>query len=842
MSEQALAAHVVAPFASLSDLRAEHAKLMRAARKKDAEGDIVARVRGFVDRAQATGCVLDAQNDRDSAQGVLDYWTAWLFSSPDAAALSATPAILAAFDPTNSRQLAPADDPYLGLRAFAESDAGKFLGREDAIATMLEKLRQHSVVFVVGPLGCGKTSLVLAGVVPRLKSRLLIETEKEPICAGVIPGTDPIGALVKAIQQIATVSLPGNWVEENRKRLERSPASLAQMVRSAAPGSSVIVVVDQFEELFTLCADATIREKFTEAIVSLVPDLESSNRAILIIRDDYAAAAQHLDALKSFATESACFSPPAPTGAELVRIIKSAADNVGLKFDEGIVEDLANEVSGDVASLPTLQFTLSKLWDRRRGNRITSEAYAEVGRPREALRRAAEEVYGALDGEEQSLVESVFLELIQPGLGEEVQRRRLRRDSLRQLNPDNPEQAIRIVDRFVDAGLIRKTPGIDPDDDRFEVAHEALVHDWPRLNAWLRAKRQDSEKKLQLITTAKLWQKSGNPGYLLQGDAIKEAAAFRDAAPQLRDLIAASERAAQQRWRWNTYGGLALTFIFGVLAAYAVMLYFTKTQVTRDLTNVSKNFDSSDVSIQKLSVDLEKANETIARQQQQIMDLQKRLQPRTNVSPPPTEPPPTNDGQTGYVWIGPEAQSNLAEPVSGAPVPPSSVKANERYKIIKTVVLRKEKPDENTYQQGPSLGVVPEGTALTATGPAIPFIRPSGTTQYWLPVKVGLSDKPNVYVQFSGISEEKAHQIGEDLQKRGYQILRVQASPDAKGMNEVEYYYSQDKAAAEKVASDVTQLLHQRGYKLSPTRIVDSTGKPGHPGALELWLDLPTSR
>jgi hypothetical protein len=838
MSETALATRTVLPFRSLSELRGEHAKLMRGARGQGPDGDLHEQVGNFLERAQATGAVLDEPNDRDSAQGVLDYWTAWLFSAPDAAALSATPAVLAAFDPKNATPLATTDEPYMGLRAFSENDSDRFLGREDAIGTMLEKLRRHSVVFVVGPLGSGKTSLVLAGVVPRLKSRIVMETQKEPICPIVLPGNDPFGALLKAIQQAATTPLPGTWIDDNRKRLERSPETFAELVRTAVPESPVIIILDQFEELFTLSPGPTVREKFTQAIVSLAPDPQGSNRAILIIRDDFAAATFNLDALKSLADDSACFSPPAPTGTDLIRIIKSGADKVGLKFDEGIVEDLANQVSGDVASLPTLQFTLSKLWAKRRGNRITTEAYSEVGRPREALRRAAEAVYATLDPDTQDLAQKIFLELVQPGIGEEVQRRRARRDVLRELAPEAPERVALVLDRFVEAGLIRKTMGLDADDERFEVAHEALVRDWPRLNAWVRVKRQESEKKLQLITTAKLWQKSGNPGYLLQGDAIKEAAAFRDAAPQLRDLIAASEQAAQRRARWKYYGGTAIGIVFGAFLALSVTLWWKKSTVSTD-------YDRYERSTQDLEVKLEEANKTIANQKQHIADLELRLQARAIGAPPPPlrqpVPPITDARQQGYVWVGTEAQSNVAEPGGKTAISPGSVKANARYEMLKNVVLRGDKPSE-TYAQGPSLGVIPEGTVLTATGPAIPYVRPSGTTQYWLPVKVDPSDQPIVYVQFAGGDRARAQQFADNLRTHGYRIPAVQPSSDARGLNEVRYYYPQDKATAEKVASDVTQVLRQRGYNLPPTKVVDSTGSAGHPGALELWLDLPTSR
>src|SRR5262245_5319405 len=173
--------------------------------------------------------------------------------------------------------------------------------------------------------------------------------------------------------------------------------------------------------------------------------------------------------------------------------------------------------------------------------------YRRVGRPREALRHTTERVYNSLSPEDQAVAKEVFLKLITPsasGAGTAI-RRRVPRDMLMQL--PKPDRVKHVLEQFVEAGLIRLTPGVSADNDRFEIAHEALFTNWPLLEEWLREERQKSERKLQVITTARLWQQSGHkPGYLPFGAALKEAERYEDAAPEVRELVAASRLRARR--------------------------------------------------------------------------------------------------------------------------------------------------------------------------------------------------------------------------------------------------------------------------------------------------------
>jgi tetratricopeptide (TPR) repeat protein len=394
----------------------------------------------------------------------------------------------------------------------------------------------------------------------------------DPVFPVVDPGPDPFAALLRSIHAAAAdPALPAldSWMSEHRSELERSPAYLASLVKKAFPGRPVIMIVDPFEQVLTLCADSDVREKFVQSLLSICPDARGPNRVILIVDQLYEGPALALAALKPLADNPASRFPLTPvTAAEAVRIIESGAAAVGLKFDEGIVEDLAKEVAGEPGGLPALQFTLGQLWNERERNRITWDAYRRVGRPREALQRAADEVFARLSAREQMMAKRLFLQLARPTVEGDFIRHRIRRDVLPQ---GDPSAMTHVLEQFVDAGLIRRTPGTGWDDDRFDLVQEQLIRSWPQLRNWLQEELRDSGKKLQLVATARLWQESGfKAGYLLAGDALEEAETYRDASPELNGLIAASRLASHQHARRVALIRNAVIVVMAILLVFAV--------------------------------------------------------------------------------------------------------------------------------------------------------------------------------------------------------------------------------------------------------------------------------
>ena len=552
-------------FGSLFELRRAHSELMRSVR--DGAPMLEQRIRDFLARVAATGAVLRTSDEREAAQNILDYWNASLLTMRGVDRSSFTTTQLEPVDKSLAPDLSNKPNPYTGLGAFDEKSADQFYGREEAVRILLEKIKRHPIVFIIGSIGSGKSSLVMAGLLPLLAASTRREETAWAILPTVIPGTEPLEALLRALhfsgQKGDRLDFE-QWIAEQKSRLKREPDAICDLIDLPTGYRSAILVVDQFEEVFTLCRDPADRDTFVAALVALTQATNVQFKIVLIIREDVAEQSLRLARIQPFAQDlDTHFSPPPPTRGELLQMVTLPAKAVGLEFDDGIVDDLCKAVLGEVTALPLLQFTLSQLWAAREGNRVTWAAYRQVGRPREALRHTTERVYNSVSPEDQAVAKDIFLKLITPSASRAgtAIRRRVRRDTLMQL--PKPDRVNHVLEQFVQAGLIRLTPGLSTDDDRFEIAHEALFTNWPLLEEWLRAERQKSERKVQVITTARRWQQSGHKSsYLPFGAALKEAERYVDDAPEVKELVAAARSRAR---RFNIIVGAAIVVLLSLI-------------------------------------------------------------------------------------------------------------------------------------------------------------------------------------------------------------------------------------------------------------------------------------
>ena len=555
------------PFATFGELQSQHIVLMREIRSSPGEGHEADLIDPFLQRAQATGTRIDDFSERDIAQSILDYWMTILINSRDRVGDLPSAPVLAEFDLSQADDLADKPSPFKGLNAFRESDADWFFGREEAVKGILEIVAREPLVAVVGPSGSGKSSLVLAGLVPRLKRGVLPGSESWRYFPTVTPGGDPLLSLLQAVRGYERDAARS---AEQKSMLQRSPSYFRELVK--LDSRPVVLVVDQFEELFTLCSDQPTRKTFVEALLSILQPTDE-NRVVVTIREDFVEQARQLPGLGD---PGVLFMPPPFTPRELRRVIEEPASRIGLKINRSIVDDLVTEVLGDPTALPLLQFTLKQLWEHRERNRITWDTYRKIGKPSEALKRTAEKVYDDLRTfENHQTAERIFLTLAQPSVGAEFLRRKVFRETLEAL--EAPDRVNRVLQRFVDAGLIIETPGAERGEDRFEVAHETLIRNWPRLAEWLRNKKAVSEKLTQLIGTAQLWQRSGNKeGYLLRGAALAEAKQFQNQAPELQELVDVSEKAEERRKSLRKFA--VFNAVLCLLAAAFAAVVFYRTQ------------------------------------------------------------------------------------------------------------------------------------------------------------------------------------------------------------------------------------------------------------------------
>lgn len=233
-------------FPSLASLRAAHSDLLQRRRDSQETHEFLVEINDFIRQGQATGALLDTDDERWATQSLLDYWA----NALDHAGIEPPEATLAEFDPTLAPELDDALCPYRGLDAFREGSY--FFGRQRLIETLVGCLDTQRLLAVLGPSGSGKSSLVLAGLLPALQAGALSDSQHWYYYPPMVPGPEPLASLARQIQPGGVN--PAEWTTQQVEGLQHNPGHLVQLVgeTSAAPA---VLVVDQFEEVFTLCHD-----------------------------------------------------------------------------------------------------------------------------------------------------------------------------------------------------------------------------------------------------------------------------------------------------------------------------------------------------------------------------------------------------------------------------------------------------------------------------------------------------------------------------------------------------------------------------------------------------------
>ncbi len=446
------------------------------------------------------------------------------------------------------------ENPYKGLRAFGEADAANFYGREALVGRLLERLAEESVgsdplsvaeddrqrttdnelrttsrfLAVVGPSGSGKSSVVRAGLIPALRQGGLLGSEQWFI-TDCIPGMHPLEELELALLKVA-VRAPSGLAEQ----LQRDARGLLRAARLILPDndSELVVVIDQFEEIFTLVADEAARAHFLDNLVAAVTDPRSRVRVVVTLRADFYDRPLRYPKLgELMRARTEVVLPLNPD--ELEQAIVGPARRVGVTAESELVADVVRDVGAQPGALPLLQYALTELFERRDGRVLTRAAYRAGGGVRAVLARRAEELYQGFDTAGQVAAHQMFLRLITLGEGVEDTRRRALRDEL--------------VDGAGDVGQAASGDGYQPsaldgvlvayaharlltfDRDPFsraptvEVAHEALIREWPRLRAWLDASRGALRTHRLLATATAEWDAAGrDPGFLATGARLAQ--------------------------------------------------------------------------------------------------------------------------------------------------------------------------------------------------------------------------------------------------------------------------------------------------------------------------------
>jgi len=398
------------------------------------------------------------------------------------------------------------EQPYVGLRSFETSEASLFFGRERLAERLANRIRTHPFVTITGPSGCGKSSLVHAGIVPRLGGLG---------CIVLRPGPKPAELLDRAVQR---------FLQLGPRRLSKAPSGvliddLAAWVEEH--GEHILLVVDQAEELFTLCSDPQERQAFAEQVRVLGAESGDAVRVLISIREDFFGCMATLPPL-----EGVCHRQvevlAVPDRHALGRILTGPLRFFGAEFeDQRLVETMLDRVEGQAASLALLQFCAARLWSCRdpRTNRLTRSEYERIGGIEGALARHASSVLARLSSAQRQLVRGLLLPLVTA----QGTRAVLPRVEL-EASTDDPTAAATVLDGLIAERLIVSREGEDgvgAEGATVELAHEALIEHWEELRGWLEEDREGQRLRDSVRRAAGQWERQGrSPDLLWRGDML----------------------------------------------------------------------------------------------------------------------------------------------------------------------------------------------------------------------------------------------------------------------------------------------------------------------------------
>jgi DNA-binding SARP family transcriptional activator/ABC-type glycerol-3-phosphate transport system substrate-binding protein len=418
-------------------------------------------------------------------------------------------------------------NPYKGLASFAEQDADDFFGRDRLIARIVERFASGSrLVALIGSSGCGKSSLLTAGAIPALRSRSLRNGDVLQVFL-MEPGQHPFEALELAIADETGLSKEGLFAA-----LEADLAEAAKVLSSyGGAGRPTLLVVDQFEELFTE-VNSRDRDRFIETVVELATCPDPSMMVLLALRADFYDRPLHNRELADLIVRGMVTVTPLDPD-ELRSTIVEPAARVGVSFDPDLVARLSEDVRREPAALPQLQYALTRLFDAHTGSTITTDDFDQEGGMQGILARRAESAYLGLGKPERIAARQVFFHLVRVGEVGPVTRRRAPLEEILSLGPAASE----VLDRFGSLRLI----GFDRDpatgQATVSLVHEALIADWERLRSWVALERVDLHLRESLDAEVRTWQESGcDPDYLIAGSRLDQYSGW-----ELRTDIALTE-------------------------------------------------------------------------------------------------------------------------------------------------------------------------------------------------------------------------------------------------------------------------------------------------------------
>ncbi len=411
-------------------------------------------------------------------------------------------------------------NPYKGLRAFKSADYEDYFGQEKLVDKLVKRLSEtgdhNRFLAVIGPSGSGKSSLVKAGLIPALWRGAVLGSEQWYI-AEMLPSSHPLDELEVALTRIAATQ-----AHHLRDHLERDARGLIRAAQIVLPeDGDLLLVIDQFEEVFTLFDDERARVHFLDLIHTAVTEPRSRVRVVITLRADFYDRPLHYpDFGELVRNRMETILPLSADGLE--RAITRPAARVGVTFESGLVATIIQEIHYQPGALPLLQYALTELFEQRQAQIITHEDYQTLGKISGALAKRADAIYLELTPEQQAAAQQMFLRLVTLGEGVEDTRRRTPRTELIAIAADAD-----VMDEIIDTFAAYRLLSLDHDPatraPTVEVAHEAILREWERLRAWLNASRHEIRLQRQLGAAVTDWSAAQkDSSFLLRGARLEQ--------------------------------------------------------------------------------------------------------------------------------------------------------------------------------------------------------------------------------------------------------------------------------------------------------------------------------
>jgi len=477
--------------------------------------------------------------------------------------------------------------PYRGLAAFQPEDADRFFGRETLVADLVARLDRERVLFVIGPSGSGKSSVVRAGLIPAVQAGAISGSDRWPV-ALFSPRADPTAELAHQLRRLADGgSASGDGRDEASSIVGPGEARrLADLICGDSGG--MLIVIDQFEELFTL-SQRRAQERFLETLAAVVDPAASRVRVVMAMRADFYGICATFPWLAGRVTANQVLVGPMSL-ADLKTVIEQPAVSAGLRLEKGLADTVLEDAGSEPAALPLVSHAMAETWRRRDGETLTLAGYREAGGVAGSISQTADSLYESVfDDAEKQACRRLMLRLVNPGEGTSDSRRRLPRGELDR--DPSPEVSTWVVDRMVDARLLTV------DRDSLEIAHEALLRSWPRLRNWIEEARDELRMRQRIDGAAAEWlAQDRDPDLLYRGTPLQSAlewavvhggtlgsaeAGFLAASEEaLSQATARAEEAARRSRRIRRLAVLVLA-VLTVAAAGASVIAFSALSKAR---------------------------------------------------------------------------------------------------------------------------------------------------------------------------------------------------------------------------------------------------------------------